>query len=64
MSSSGIYNYKLHYGAKDISINDERAGKNKIVGVICRRNFFHGILCSVRRKEEHGSEHGMSKNIC
>lgn len=52
MSLFGIYNYKLDYGVKDISINDERVGKNKIVGVICRRNFFYGILCFVRRKEE------------
>ena len=63
-SSSGICIYKLHNSGKDISNNDEGTGRNKIMDVIWRRHVFHEILCCVGEKEEQGSGHGMSKNIC
>lgn len=34
MSYCGVCIYKLHYGAQDGSIQDEGAGKNKIMGII------------------------------
>ena len=54
MSSPGTCIYKLHYGAKDIGNNDEGAGRNKIMGVRQRRNFFHEMLCCMGKKDGQG----------